>query len=54
MPVFNEADGIDEFLPELCENLEKYVDEIIILDDYSTDTTVEQIEKFKIHAAPAV
>ena len=49
IPVYNEGATIDRILEKiknvsLLENLEK---EILIIDDLSTDNTVESIEKFK-------
>jgi dolichol-phosphate mannosyltransferase len=43
MPAYNEADGIIEFLDDIYENLSSYIDFIVIVDDFSTDSTSKKI-----------
>ena len=42
MPVYNEADGIAEFLMEIDESLAGVT--VIVVDDCSTDMTVKIVE----------
>lgn len=52
MPVWNEENG---FLSESLKDLSEYVDEIVILDDASTDSTVKLCKSFKktiVHVLP--
>jgi glycosyltransferase involved in cell wall biosynthesis len=46
MPVYNEADGIAEFLMEIDESLEGMT--VIVVNDCSTDTTLEVVESLKL------
>lgn len=43
MPVYNEADGIAEFLSEIVDELSGKIDELIIVDDASSDSTTDVI-----------
>ena len=47
MPVFNEEFGINHFLNEIKESLVNYDVSIIIVDDCSTDGTIQELMKFK-------
>lgn len=48
MPCFNEADGITDFLNDICENLDGLVDYLVAVDDLSTDTTALKIKNYKM------
>jgi len=43
IPTYNEADNLKELLPLL-----HWADEIIIIDSFSTDTTVQIIQDFEV------
>ena len=47
MPVFNEEKGICNFVVELIENLHDFNITIIVVDDYSSDKTIESLEELK-------
>jgi dolichol-phosphate mannosyltransferase len=44
MPVFNESEGISEFISELNLNLGDFDVKFIVVDDCSSDTTIEILE----------
>jgi dolichol-phosphate mannosyltransferase len=46
MPCYNEADGITEFLDDIIHNLDAYLDFIVIVNDCSTDATMEIIRSY--------
>jgi glycosyltransferase involved in cell wall biosynthesis len=48
MPVFNEADGICDFLAEIEEVLHNVIERVIIVNDASTDDTSGVIQNFKL------
>lgn len=50
MPAYNEAEGIYEFISEICESFEFHSLEIFVVNDLSTDATVEEIERLKNQA----
>jgi glycosyltransferase involved in cell wall biosynthesis len=45
VPAFNEAEGIAEFLRELCQHLEKLTEkyDVIVVDDGSSDHTAKEV-----------
>lgn len=45
MCAYNEADGIKEFLLELAENLREFDPRFIVVDDCSTDSTIEVLNQ---------
>jgi glycosyltransferase involved in cell wall biosynthesis len=47
MPVYNEADGITEFLDEIDKCLQGA--HVIVIDDCSADETVQRIQEFEPH-----
>ena len=47
MPVYNEADGITEFLDDIDKSLQGA--HVIVIDDCSTDETVKRIHEFEPH-----
>lgn len=47
MPVYNEADGICDFLKEIEEVLHNVIDKVVIVNDASTDDTSSVIQNFK-------
>lgn len=46
MPAYNEADGIIDFLDDIYENLSSDIDFIVIVDDFSSDSTSEIIKRY--------
>jgi glycosyltransferase involved in cell wall biosynthesis len=48
MPCYNEADGITEFLDDIFANLGDVLDFIVIVNDCSTDSTVDTITKYEL------
>ena len=46
MPCYNEADGITDFLNDIYENLDEFLDHIVVVNDSSTDSTVKVIQDF--------
>jgi glycosyltransferase involved in cell wall biosynthesis len=46
MPVFNEAEGITEFLEEIASNFYPIKIAFVVVDDASTDSTQSQLENF--------
>jgi glycosyltransferase involved in cell wall biosynthesis len=48
MPVYNEADGICDFLSEIEEVLHNVIDRVVIVNDASTDDTSGVIRNFKL------
>jgi glycosyltransferase involved in cell wall biosynthesis len=46
MPVYNEADGIVEFLDDIKLNLDLIIDYVLVVNDASTDATAEVIHKY--------
>jgi dolichol-phosphate mannosyltransferase len=57
MPCYNEADGISEFLDEIIANLDDVIDYIVVVNDFSTDSTLqvlesysEKVEKLKVYS----
>ena len=53
MPCYNEADGITEFLDDIIQNLEADLDFIVVVNDCSTDGTLETIRSYS-ELAPKV
>ena len=49
MPIFNEADGIQSWLTELFEHRNISAFELILVNDCSTDLTLEVIKKFPFY-----
>lgn len=47
MPVFNEEQGIVDFLLEISESLADYELSLFVVDDYSTDQTVNRLVEFQ-------
>jgi len=47
LPVFNEDDGIENFLIELKENLKSYSPLFVVVDDKSTDNSYTVLKKMK-------
>ena len=54
MPVYNEAEGIKEFLKDLNEALKNYNTIFIIVDDKSTDQSVKEIKDISTKILPRV
>jgi dolichol-phosphate mannosyltransferase len=46
MPVYNEADGISEFLDEIITNLGDLIDYIVVVNDFSTDSTLQVLDSY--------
>lgn len=46
MPCFNEADGIEEFLNDLLRELDNKVDYFVVLNDSSSDTTLDVLRHY--------
>jgi glycosyltransferase involved in cell wall biosynthesis len=44
MPCFKEADGIVEFLMEVSKSFADYNARILVVDDYSPDSTVDEVQ----------
>jgi len=47
MPVYNEADGIQEFLDEIASVLGDHDFRIVVIDDNSTDKTQEVLAELE-------
>lgn len=47
MPCYNEADGITDFLNDIYENLSGSLDYVVVVNDCSTDSTVQTILDFE-------
>jgi len=47
MPTFNEADGIAEFLSEISNSFMDYELSLIVVDDHSSDSTVDVLRQLK-------
>lgn len=54
LPVFNESDGIEDFLNELKVNLDCHKPVFIVVDDKSTDCTQQVLNKMKNDSFPVV
>ena len=54
LPVFNEADGIEDFLSELNLNLICHKPTFFVVDDKSTDATIEILNKMQSNAFPLI
>jgi len=54
LPVFNESDGIEDFLNELKVNLDCHEPVFIVVDDKSTDYTYQVLSKMKNDSFPVV
>jgi glycosyltransferase involved in cell wall biosynthesis len=48
MPVYNEGDGIAEFLLEICSEFSEYQCEFVIINDCSSDDTVNVLENLSL------
>ena len=46
MPCYNESDGITDFLNDIYENLDDFLDYVVVVNDCSTDSTVQVIEDY--------
>jgi len=51
MPCFNEADGIIDFLDDIHKNLGDLLEHIVVVNDCSTDSTVETILNYEFMRA---
>ena len=47
IPVFNESENISNLLIEISEALSTYNHEILVIDDSSTDSTIEVLKSIK-------
>ena len=47
IPAYNEQETIEECLSNIIEESKKFDSEIIVVDDNSSDQTIEIVEKFK-------
>lgn len=52
MPAWNEAGGIEEFIQELWTNLSQHDPKFIVIDDCSTDSTVQILQRLKSNGCP--
>jgi len=52
LPVYNEEDGIEEFLRELQHHLSVYEPRFIVVDDHSTDSTAAVLNSLTDRAFP--
>jgi glycosyltransferase involved in cell wall biosynthesis len=48
MPCFNEADGIEEFIDEIEINLGSLLNRIVIVNDFSTDSTSKVLNMLQV------
>jgi len=46
IPVFNEKEGLQKILPDLCEVAKKYNSKIVIVDDGSTQNCLEVLKNY--------
>ena len=49
MPCFNESEGIEEFIFELCESLGSKLKKLIVVNDSSTDSTSEVVNSIMLY-----
>jgi glycosyltransferase involved in cell wall biosynthesis len=54
LPVFNESDGIEDFLNELKVNLDAYEPTFIVVSDKSTDSTIQILSKMQGDSFPLI
>lgn len=52
MPVFNESDGVAEFVTEIFSSLEDRLETFVIVDDCSTDSTSRSLKNLVMQGIP--